>query len=100
VPLKEHRFEYSAGSETHLFVVEEWVKGLAVWPRRFRVRLPASSRSEAKTFYGATCYEAAEKAASFLAGKSDRSETARATRLSQRSPASPPHQNLQIQKIE
>lgn len=97
--LKEYRFKCIVGAETHLFTIEEWVKGLAVWPRRFRVRLPASSRSEAKTFYGATCDEAAEKAANFLAGKSDQSETAGATRLSQRSPGSP-QRSLQIQKID
>jgi hypothetical protein len=100
VLLKEYQFRCIVGVETHLFTIEEWVKGLAVWPRRFRVRLPASSRSEAKTFFGATCHEAAEKAANFLAGKSDKSETARATHLSQRSPTRPPRRCPQIQKID
>ena len=98
--LKEYRFRCTAGAETHLFTIEEWVKGLPVWPRRFRVRLPASSRNQAKTFYGATCCEAAEKAANFLAGKSDQSETSKATHLPQRSPASPPQRAPQIQKID
>ena len=64
--LKEYQIRCVVGAETHLITIEEWVKGLAVWPRRFRVRLPASSRSDAKTFYGATCHEAAEKAESFF----------------------------------
>jgi hypothetical protein len=98
VLFKEHLFKYGGGAETHLFTIEEWVRGLAVWPRRFRIRLPASPSCEAKTFYGATCYEAAEKAATFLAGKSNQSETGRASHLSRRSPASPPRQTQQIQK--
>jgi len=100
VLLKEYRFRCVVGAETHLFTIEEWVKGLAVWPRRFRVRLPASSRTEAKTFYGATCHEAAEKAANFLGGKSDKSEKAQATHLSQRSPTPPPQRSPQIQKMD
>jgi hypothetical protein len=52
--LKEHRFTFFAGAETHLFRIEELVTG-PVWPHRFRLKLPASSRSEAKTFYGTSC---------------------------------------------
>jgi len=65
--LKEHRFKVVAGTETHLFTVEELVTGLAGWADKFRLRLPATSSSEARTFYGASCYETAEKAAAFLA---------------------------------
>jgi hypothetical protein len=65
--LKEHRFKFIAGTETYLFKIEELVRGLAIWPHRFRLRVAASSRSEAKTFYGASCYEVAEKAADFMA---------------------------------
>jgi hypothetical protein len=65
--VKEHRFKFTVGSETHLFLVEETVAKLSSWPARFRLRLEASSRSEAKTFYGTTCYEVAAKAADFVA---------------------------------
>ena len=65
--VKEHIFKFTVGAETHLLVVEEVVAKLSSWPERFRLRLDASSRSEAKTFYGATAYEVAEKVSDFLA---------------------------------
>ena len=95
--LKEHRFKFFAGAETHLFRIEELVTGPAVWPHRFRLTLPASSRSEAKTFYGATCYEAAEKAAEFIACNSGQSGTDTAIHSPQGPPLSPRH-TLQIQE--
>jgi len=87
--LKEHRFKFLAGAEAYLFTIEELVTGLAVWPQRFRLKLPASSRSEAKTFYGASCYEAAEKASDFISRNSGQSGIDRATHLSQGPPVSP-----------
>jgi|ERR1700682_5278667 hypothetical protein len=97
--LKEHRFKFLAGAETHLFTIEELVTGLAGWPDRFRLKLPASSSSEAKTFYGASCYDAAEKAAHFIASNSGQSGIGRSTHLPQGSPASPP-QILQLQESD
>ncbi len=97
--LKEHRFKFCAATETHLFTIDELVSGRAGWPERFRLKLPASSGSEAKTFYGATCDDAAKKAARFIASKSDQSGTAASTLLPQGSPASPP-QILQVQKSD
>jgi hypothetical protein len=85
--LKEYQFQLFAGAETHLFTIDELVAGLAGWPDRFRLKLPASSSSEAKSFYGASCYDAAEKAAHFLASNSGQS------------PASPP-QTLELQESE
>jgi hypothetical protein len=96
---REHRFKFLAGADTHLFTIEELVTGLAVWPHSFRLRLPASSRLEAKTFYGASCYETAEKAAEYITRNSGPSGMDRATHLSQGPPA-PPCQNLQIQEQE
>src|SRR6266436_2022150 len=57
------------------------------------------SSSVAKTFYGATCDDAAKKAARFIASRSDQSGTAASTLLPQGSPASPP-QILQVQKSD
>jgi hypothetical protein len=95
--LKEHRFKFFAGNETHLFTIEELVAGLAGWPHKFRLRLPASPRSEAKTFYGASCTEAADKAAKFITQILGRSETREATQSSQGPPISPPRV-VQIQE--
>jgi hypothetical protein len=55
--LKEHRFTFVAGTETLLFRIEELIKGPTTWPHRFKLTLPASFHSEAKTFYGQSCYE-------------------------------------------
>jgi len=65
--LKEHRFKFVAGVYTHLFNIEEMVSGMAVWPQKFRLKIPASSTCEARTFYGKSCDEVAEKAAEFMA---------------------------------
>jgi hypothetical protein len=71
---KEHRFKFLVGTEKHLFLVQELLGELAGWPQRFRLKLPASLHSEVKTFYGASCYEVAEKAADFIASNSGQSE--------------------------
>jgi hypothetical protein len=65
--LKEHRFKFFAGVSTYLFIIEEMVSGMAVWPHKFRLKIPASSDGEARTFYGKSCDEVAEKAAEFMA---------------------------------
>ena len=100
--LREHRFKFFAGAEEHAFRVDELVAGMAGWPDRFRLRLPASSRSEAKTFYGASCEEVAEKAADFVAGCSRQVDKPSIKHLSQSPPASPHHapRLLQLQAPE
>jgi hypothetical protein len=65
--LKEHRYMFIVGAASHAFRVEELVKGAPGWPRRFRLKLAASSFFEAQTFYGVSCREVAEKAAKYLA---------------------------------
>jgi hypothetical protein len=65
--LREHRFKFVADAYTHLFNIEEMVSGMAVWPNKFRLKIPASSNWEARTFYGKSCHEVAEKAAEFMA---------------------------------
>ena len=90
---------FFVGAETHLFMIDELVKGLAGWPNRFRLKLSASPRSGAKTFYGASCYEVAEKAAEFMAGRTNQSSKDRAINLSQGPPASP-RQTLHLQQQE
>ena len=67
--LKEHRFTAFLGTEVHFFEVQELVEGAAFWPQRFRLKLPATSRSEAKIIYGANCDEVAQAAADVMAGE-------------------------------
>jgi len=93
--LKEHRYTFFAGTEVHLFRIEELVRGMAVWPHRYRLRLPASSGEESKTIYGASCYEVAQKAADLIGAKSGWSGKPEATHLSPGPPDSPPR-TLQI----
>jgi len=94
--LKEHRFKFFLGVETYLFTIEELVTGLAGWPDRFRIKLAASKGSEAKTFYGPSCYDVAEKAARYIVINSPHSALGLATHW----PAepSPPRQLLQQQR--
>jgi hypothetical protein len=94
--LKEHRFTFFASGEVHLLRIEELVQGLALWPRRFRIKLPASHCSEAKTIYGSSCDEAAKNAVEFLTSATNRLETSEAW-WSPRLPNSPP-QIVQIQE--
>ena len=100
--VKEHIFKFTVGDETHLFVVEELVAKLSSWPERFRLRLGASSRSEAKTFYGENSYQVAEKAADFLAlGSSSAAAIKTTYSLMNQSPhPRPTLQPLQIQESE
>jgi hypothetical protein len=100
--VKEHRFKFTVGAETHSFLVEEMVAKLSSWPARFRLRLEASSRSEAKTFYGATCYEVAAKAADFVALGGGAPSVNKTTYSPQNLPTPPSRflQPLQIQEPE
>ncbi|HKN76178.1 MAG TPA: hypothetical protein VJW94_13455 [Candidatus Acidoferrum sp.] len=100
--VKEHHFKFTVGAETHLFLVEELVAKLSNWPARFRLRLDAFHGSEAKTFYGASCYEVAEKAADFLALSGSSQGIIKTTHSPQNPPASPRQtlRPLQIQESE
>jgi hypothetical protein len=97
--VKEHNFKFAVGAETHLFLVEELVAKLSSWPARFRVRLNVSPQSEGKTFYGASCYEVAEKAADFVAFSGSAASTTKSTHSSQ-SPSASPRQSLQPLQIQ
>ena len=94
--LKEHRFKFCTGVETHLFMVEELVAGLALWPERFRIRVISAS-CEAKTFYGATCEEASQKAAKFIARSDGQRDLAESIPSPQRA-AAPPPRDLLLQR--
>jgi hypothetical protein len=100
--VKEHSFKFTVGAEAHLFVVEEVVAKLSSWPSKFRLRLDASSRSEAKTFYGDTCYEVAGKAADYVALGGSTPSINKTNHSSQNLPAPPIQilQPLQIQESE
>jgi|HubBroStandDraft_2_1064218.scaffolds.fasta_scaffold53281_3 hypothetical protein len=95
--VKDHRFKVFVGNETHLFVVEELVTGLAAWPSKFRLKLHASPRSEAKTFYGASCHEVAEKVADYIARNSGHAGVPRTSHSSQSPPFSPHQMQQSIQ---
>jgi hypothetical protein len=97
--VKEHSFKFAVGSETHLFLVEELVATLSSWPARFRLRLDPSPQSEGNTFYGASCYEVAEKAADFVAFSGNAISTNKSIYSSQ-SPPVPPRQSLQPLQIQ
>jgi hypothetical protein len=100
--VEEHSFKFTVGAETHLLVVEELVAKLSSWPARFRLRLDASPRSEAKTFYGDNCYDVAEKAADFVALGGITPVMNKTNHSSQHLPAPPIQvlQPLQIQESE
>jgi hypothetical protein len=66
--IKEHRFTFLGAADVYLFRVEELIEGLAFWPSRFRLKLPASTHWEARTIYGSSCNEVAQKAANSLSG--------------------------------
>lgn len=100
--VKEHSFKFAVGAETHLFLVEELVAKLSSWPAKFRLRLRASPRSEGKTFYGASCYEVAERAADFVALSGGAAGLSKSTHSPQ-NPQTPARQTLrplQIQESE
>jgi hypothetical protein len=94
--LKEHRFTVFVAAEIHVLNVEELVEGLAFWPHRFRLKLPATGRSEARTIYGAECDQVAQAAADVIAGEANAEGRAKVQRLSLASVAPP--QTLQIQE--
>jgi|SRR5580693_1667896 hypothetical protein len=100
--VKEHSFKFTLGAETHFWVVEEVVAKLSSWPARFRLKIDASSRIEAKTFYGANCYEVAAKAADYVALGGITPGINRTSHSSQNLPAPPIQvlQPLQIQESE
>jgi hypothetical protein len=95
--LREHRFKLVVGAETRLLVIEELAKGLAVWPHKFRLKLPASAHCEARTFYASSCYEVAEKAADYLAGSAGQRGIDHGIQVSLGTEAAPPR-ILQIQE--
>ena len=92
--LKEHRFIFFDGAEKHLFRIEELVEGVALWPGRFRLILPATVHSSAATFYGASCDEVAAKAGAFTCGRSEQNVINRPAPL----PQAPRLQMLQVRK--
>jgi hypothetical protein len=87
--LREHRFKFFAGAQEYVFRVDELITGATSWPDRCRLQIPASARTEAKTFYGANCEEVAEKAAGFVASRFGQLGKNAATHSSQGPPTSP-----------
>lgn len=64
--LKEHRYLVQIGSHTQIFSVHELISGNAGWGDRFRLQIPADSHGEARTVYGASAGEVAEKGLGIL----------------------------------
>jgi len=70
VVLKEHRYVVQVGTVSHVLRIEELVSGAAVfWKDKFRLLIPANSKSQAQTIYGASADEVAELGADFLGGQ-------------------------------
>jgi hypothetical protein len=63
--LTEYRFTFLAGPNSQVFRIEEF-RGRAGWPGRYRIKIPATSEREARTFYGRTCFEVSERVTLFL----------------------------------
>jgi len=72
--MREERFVFQFGTEEHVLRVQEMLWGPEGWPGPCRILVPASHRREARSFYGATPREVAEKAADYLAGSVSPSE--------------------------
>jgi hypothetical protein len=64
--LQEHRFVVPIGTETVMLRVEELVSGSPVWGGTFRLQIPPSAATEAKTLYGESKEEVARLGAEFL----------------------------------
>ena len=65
--LREERYILRSGNQEHVLRVQELISGSEAWIERFRVQLSASNLRAAKTIYGSTGREVAEKAAAYLA---------------------------------
>jgi hypothetical protein len=63
---KEHRYLLYTKLDTLVLRIEEYISGVAPWPDKYRIQMPASSGRRAKTFYGSTSREVAELAAGFI----------------------------------
>jgi hypothetical protein len=64
--IKQERFICYLGMEQQVLRVDELISGSEQWPERFRSLLAASHTREAKTIYGSTAREAAERAVVYL----------------------------------
>jgi len=64
--LKEHRYIVRIRDGEHVLRIQELISGTEEWPERIRVQLPASIHYRARTIYGITEKEVAEKAAAYL----------------------------------
>jgi len=64
--IREERYVFQLGTEEHILRVEELIRGVERWPDRCRIRLAASHRRKAKTFYSATPREVVELATEYL----------------------------------
>ena len=64
---------YIIHNEERVLRVEELISGSKQWPKRFRTKLRASNYHRARTIYGVTDKEVAEKAARYLESSSSAS---------------------------
>jgi hypothetical protein len=66
--LDEYEFVLRLGPHTEVFCVEELLPGQpALWPGRYRIRLPATHAWNARTFYGKNCLDVVSQVADFFA---------------------------------
>lgn len=64
--IREERFILRLGAEEHILRIQERLAGSDIWPKPFRVLLPAQRTRPARRFYGASCLEVAAQAAAYL----------------------------------
>lgn len=64
--VKEHRYIAYTHVDTLVLRIEEFVSGPVRWPDQYRLKMPATADRPAKTFYGSTSHEVAEKGGQFI----------------------------------
>jgi len=64
--IREDKYILYVGTEEYVLPVQELLSGLEPWPEKFRALLPASREWTARTVYGSSGREAAERAMEYL----------------------------------
>jgi hypothetical protein len=63
--VKEHRFKFHIGNNSHTILVEEYISHGAMWREKFKATVQIS-RLKSKEFYASTLEGAAGQAATYL----------------------------------
>jgi hypothetical protein len=63
--VQQYECKFLAGPDSQFFWIEEAI-GRAGWPGKFRVKIPATTRWEARAFYGDSYADVAQQVTTFL----------------------------------